>query len=74
MKNKQFLQGKLTYLGLGISGLGAAGGLLGLTMPADEVRDIIGWLHANWGSVMELAGLVLAAYGRLRINWRKDRA
>ena len=74
MKNKQFLQGKLTYFGIVISGLGALGSLFGFTIPSDEVKGIVGWLQTNWDQVMEFAGLIVAAYGRLRINWRKDKA
>ena len=74
MKNKQFLQGKLTYLGIAISGLGALGSLFGFSIPTDEVKGIIGWIQANWDSVMEFVGLVVAAYGRIRINWRKEKA
>ena len=74
MKTKQFLQGKLTYLGIAISGLGALGSLFGFSVPADEVKGLIGWFQANWDSLSEFAGLAVAAYGRIRINWRKDKA
>ena len=71
MNNKQFLQGKLTYIGIALSGLGAIGSLFGFSVPTDEVKGIIGWLQSHWDSLMEFAGLVVAAYGRIRINWRK---
>jgi len=73
-QNRQFLQGKLTYLGILISSLGALGGLFGFTLPTDEVQNIIHLAQANWDSMAELIGLVVAAYGRLRINWRKNPA
>lgn len=74
MKTKQFLQGKLTYLGILLTALGALGNLFGFTVPTDEVKGIVSWLQANWDQIMELVGLVVAAYGRLRINWRKETA
>jgi hypothetical protein len=74
MKNKQFLQGKLTYIGIVISGLGALGSLFGFSVPTDEVKGIISWVQSHWDSIAEFIGLVVAAYGRIRINWRKDKA
>ena len=72
MNPKQFLQGKLTYLGILLTALSALGHLFGFTVPTEEVKGIIGWFHTNWNTLMELVGLVIAAYGRLRINWRKE--
>ncbi len=72
MNSRQFLQGKLTYLGILLTALGALGHLFGFTVPIEEVKGIIGWFQTNWNSIMELVGLVMAAYGRLRINWRKE--
>ena len=74
MKTKQFLQGKLTYLGILLTALGALGNLFGFAVPTDEVKGIVSWLQTNWDQIMELVGLVVAAYGRLRINWRKETA
>ena len=71
MNKPQFLQGKLTYLGILLTALGALGNLFGFTVPTDEVKGIVTWLQANWDSLSELVGLIMAAYGRLRINWRK---
>jgi len=72
MTSRQFLQGKLTYIGILLTALGALGHLFGFTVPTEEVRGIVGWFQANWNSIMELVGLVMAAYGRLRLNWRKE--
>ena len=72
MNPKQFLQGKLTYLGILLTALGALGNLFGFDVPTNEVKGIVGWFQANWNTLMELVGLVMAAYGRLRINWRKE--
>lgn len=74
MNPKQFLQGKLTYLGILLTALGALGNLFGFDVPTNEVKGIVGWFQANWNTVMELVGLVVAAYGRLRLNWRKEAA
>lgn len=74
MNSKQFLQGKLTYLGILLTALGALGNLFGFDVPTNEVKGIVGWFQANGNTVMELVGLVVAAYGRLRLNWRKEAA
>jgi hypothetical protein len=70
----QFLKGKLTFIGIGISALGALSKVFGVPVPVEEIKGILGWFQANWGTLTELAGLVVAAYGRLRINWRKEGA
>jgi hypothetical protein len=70
----QFLKGKLTFIGIGISALGALSKVFGVPVPVSEIRDIVGWFQANSGTISELAGLIVAAYGRLRINWRKEGA
>jgi hypothetical protein len=70
----QFLKGKLTFIGIGISALGALSKVFGVPVPVSEIRDIVGWFQANSGTISELAGLIVAAYGRLRITWRKEGA
>lgn len=69
--NSQTLQGKLTYVGIVLSAVGALGNLFGWSIPADEVKGMISWVQAHWDDLSQFAGLVTAAYGRLRINWRK---
>jgi hypothetical protein len=32
---------------------------------------MVTWVQAHWDDLMQFAGLATAAYGRLRINWRK---
>lgn len=71
MNPKQTLQGKLTYIGVLISTAGAIGNLFGWEIPADEVKGMITWTQAHWDDLAQFAGLLTAAYGRLRINWRK---
>ena len=71
MNTKQSLQGRLTYVGILISAVGALGNLSGWHVPADEVRGMVAWVQAHWDDLMQFAGLATAAYGRLRINWRK---
>lgn len=67
----QTLQGKLTYLGILLSGVGALGNLFGWDIPADEVKSMLSWTQAHWDDLAQFAGLAAAAYGRLRLNWRK---
>ena len=71
MNKTQSLQGRLTYVGIQISSIGALGNVLGWHVPTDEVRGMVTWVQAHWDDLMQFAGLATAAYGRLRINWRK---
>lgn len=70
--NSQTLQGKLTYIGILLSAAGAAGKLFGWEIPTEEVKGMISWAQANWDDLAQFVGLATAAYGRLRINWRKS--
>ena len=71
MNPSQTLQGKLTYAGIVISAVGALGRLFGLHLPTDEAQGMVAIAAANWDTIAEFGGLATAAYGRLRINWRK---
>lgn len=71
MTSPQTLQGKLTYIGIVISVAGALGRLFGLHLPTEEVQGMLSWIAANWDALAEFGGLATAAYGRLRINWRR---
>lgn len=67
----QFLQGKMTFLGLALAALGMFGKRHGIEIPAQETGDFITWLSANWEMLSAGIGILLAAYGRVRLNWRK---
>lgn len=69
---KHVLEGKLTYIGLGLTAAGAIGKMFGFDLPTEEVRGFFDWLLANWDSLANGLGILMAAYGRLRINWRHD--
>ena len=71
MNPPQTLQGKLTYAGIFISALGAIGRLFGLHLPTNEAQGMVDLVAANWDTLAQFGGLATAAYGRLRINWRK---
>lgn len=66
----QFLQGKLTYIGLILSGIGMICKPFGIDLPDDEAKDFIRLLSSNWESFAEMAGLLVAAYGRFRASKR----
>jgi hypothetical protein len=70
MPKPQFLQGHLTALSLLISAIGTIASAFGLHLPASEINGLLTWLAANWDSITQGAGLILAAYGQLRRNWR----
>ena len=71
MNTKQSLQGRLTYVGILLSAAGALGNLFGWHVPTDEVKDMVSWIQGHWDDLVQFTGLATAAYGRLRINWRK---
>lgn len=68
---KQFLQGKMTFIGLALTAAGALGKMLGWEVPAEEISGFLTWLLASWDGLAQGAGILLAAWGRLRINFRK---
>lgn len=68
---KQFLQGKMTFIGLLLTLAGTLGKLFGWEVPAAEVNGFLAWLLASWDSLTQGIGLIIAFYGRLRQNWRE---
>jgi hypothetical protein len=67
---KQILPGKLTYISIAVSAIGFLGQRFGLVLPQDEIKGIATLLMANWDAIAQVGGLVGAAYGKLRANWR----
>lgn len=67
---KQFLQGRLTYLGVLLTAAGTVGKLFGWYVPVDEITSAIDFVQAQWPVVMEFVGMVTTIYGRLRIGKR----
>lgn len=70
-RDRQWLQGKLTYLSLVVSALGAVGKLFGWELPTNEAQDMLTWLGANWDDLAQFVGLAGAAYGKLRAEKRR---
>lgn len=68
----QFLQGHMTKLGLVLTGLSLIGGLFGIVIPTEELKALAQTASDNWEVIGTLAGLALAAYGKIRRNWRQD--
>jgi hypothetical protein len=67
---EQFLQGKLTYIGLIMTALGAFAQTTGIAIPLNDIQALIDFVQLNWHVVLEFAGLVTALYGRFRIPGR----
>ena len=72
LPRKQFLEGRLTYISLAITGAGALARLFGWVLPAEEINGILSWVAAHYDELLSVAGLLGAAWGRLRINWRQE--
>lgn len=70
----KFLDGKMTFLGLGIVALGMLGKRFGITVPTAEVQGFFTWLGANWDAMAEGVGWLVAAYGKLRRSPRFNKA
>ena len=68
---KQILQGKMTFIGLALTAAGAIGRMMGWDLPTDEVNSFLTWLLSSWDGIAQGIGIIIAAWGRLRINWRK---
>lgn len=64
----------MTMLGMVLTGLSMLAGLFGFIIPDAEVKAMAQWASDNWESLGVFAGLVIAAYGKLRRNWRKEDA
>lgn len=67
--NKLLIKGKMTYIGILISAAGAAGKLVGVDVPTDNINSMLDMLMANWDTIAQFGGLLIAAYGRLRASW-----
>lgn len=67
----QFAEGRLTYIGIALAALGMLAGFFGMTWPKDEADGFASWLAANWDTLSQGVGLIIAVFGRARINWRE---
>jgi len=70
----QLLQGKMTYIGLAIAFSGLLAKWFGPHYPADQVNDTITFIGANYDSISQFVGILIAAFGRLRQHWRTSAA
>jgi len=71
VKNQK-LQGKLTYVSLGITALAALFQVWGKSFPEEEVSALVEVATGAWPTLVEAGGLIMAAYGRLRREWRQE--
>jgi len=67
----QWLQGKLTFIGLILASIGYGAKAFGYSVPTDEIQDFLGFMSNNWSVISEGLGILIAGYGRIRINFRK---
>lgn len=66
----QWLQGKLTYIGLVLTAIGAIGRLFGVTLPTDEANAFLNFLSVNWDMIAQGIGILMAFRGRYRRELR----
>lgn len=67
----QWLQGKLTFIGLVLATIGSIGKVFGLSLPTSEADGFLHYLSDNWDTLASGVGILIAAWGRFRINFRK---
>lgn len=67
----QWLEGKLTYIGLVLATIGSIGKIFGLNLPTSEADGFLHLISDNWETIATGIGLLTAAWGRIRINFRK---
>ncbi len=71
VRDKQWAEGKLTFAGLLLTAIGASGQIFGVETGSEEARDLLTEIVRQWDGLATIAGLALAFYGRVRMNWRK---
>ena len=69
--SKQWLQGKVTYIGILLTTIGGMARLVGWHLPTDEIRSGLDWTLANWDTIAQGVGIIVSVIGRLRIEWRR---
>ena len=72
--SKQWLQGKVTYIGILLTTIGGMARLVGWHLPTDEIRSGLDWALANWDTIAQGVGIIVSVIGRLRIEWRRHHA
>lgn len=57
-----------TIWGLIITAVGLIGGALGADVDKSELKTVVDQLNANWDTIAQVIGLILALYGRFKAN------
>jgi hypothetical protein len=65
-----WLDGKRTYIGLVISTAGLIGSRFRVDVPAEEINGILDLVNVHWDILAQFAGLVVAAWGRMKASQR----
>ena len=71
IRKPQFLEGKMTMLGIVLTVLSTLAGFAGVVLPAEDIKAFAKWTSENWPALTAGAGILMTAYGKLRRNWRK---
>ncbi len=71
IEKPSWLEGKRTFIGLGLTVAGMLGSRYNLKLPVAEVNNFLDLLAANWDGVAQVAGAAIAAYGALRKAMRE---
>jgi len=65
-----WLDGKRTYIGLIIATAGLLGERFRVDVPTHEINGALDLLAANWDVFAQFAGLIMAAWGRVKVSKR----
>lgn len=65
-----WLDGKRTYIGLVIATAGLLGERFRVDVPTHEINGALDLLAANWDVFAQFAGLLVAAWGRVKASKR----
>lgn len=63
----QWLQGKMTFIGIGLGVVAWVGRRFGVEIPVDIIKDFLHWLDMSWTTVADGIALIMMLYGRIRL-------
>ncbi len=74
IEKPKFLDGKMTWIGIGLFATSFALRKLGIILPESEIKYLLHWLSDNWSVIAEPIGVAMAGYGKIRRSPRFNKA